>query len=78
MNAIETITQNQKRIRTNIIKKQINRLITVKGNLNKNRKSKFEHLTKLACRFINNFDNPTYCNATEEKVFSAMQEGRCY
>lgn len=60
-----------------IIKTQPQRLITVKANLLKffGRK-KYRHILEIAALYIYNYDHPYYCNSTEEKVFSAMQEGR--
>ena len=78
MNAIETIKANQKQIRIDVIKNELQRLITVKGNLRKSNIGGKMHPTKYAIMFINSRNNPTYCSATEENVFSAMQEGRSF
>ena len=61
----------------NIIKTQLHRVITVKSNLLKRRKKGNDtHPLIDALNFIINYDTPHICNSTEERIFSAMQEGR--
>lgn len=67
-----TIINNAKKI----IRAQMHRVITVKGNqIRRLGTNKYMHSTIRACTLIRTIDNPTICHATEERIFSAMQEG---